>query len=38
VLDSLAREVAGRKKDPYAAVYELLERAGIPRNNVRDNG
>jgi LAO/AO transport system kinase len=38
VLDSLAREVAGRKKDPYTAVHELLERAGLPRNNVRNNG
>src|SRR6202140_5586787 len=26
-LDALAREVAGRGKDPYAAVRELLERA-----------
>jgi LAO/AO transport system kinase len=38
VLDSLAREVAGRKKDPYAAVHELLERAGLSPNNVRNNG
>src|SRR5258707_2936199 len=36
-LDSLAREVAGRKKDPYAAVPEFLERAGLSRNNVRNN-
>ncbi len=28
-LDALAREVADRKKDPYAAVHELLERAGL---------
>jgi LAO/AO transport system kinase len=27
-LDALAREVADRKKDPYAAVNELLSRAG----------
>jgi hypothetical protein len=28
-LDALAREVADRRKDPYAAVRELLSRAGI---------
>jgi LAO/AO transport system kinase len=28
-LDALAREVADRKKDPYAAVNELLSRAGL---------
>lgn len=28
-LESLAVDVASRKKDPYAAVRELLERAGI---------
>jgi LAO/AO transport system kinase len=28
-LDALAREVAERKKDPYAAVNELLSRAGL---------
>jgi LAO/AO transport system kinase len=28
-LDALAREVADRRKDPYAAVSELLSRAGI---------
>jgi LAO/AO transport system kinase len=28
-LDALAREVADRKKDPYAAVKELLSRAGL---------
>jgi len=28
-LDKLAREVAERKKDPYAAVNEVLARAGI---------
>ncbi len=37
-LDSLAREVADRRKDPYSAVHELLERAGLPPNNVRNNG
>ena len=40
-LDALAREVADRKKDPYAAVHELLSRAGLSRNNagnVRNNG
>jgi LAO/AO transport system kinase len=30
-LDALAGEVAGRKKDPYAAVRELLSRAGVMR-------
>ena len=29
VLDSLAAEVADRKKDPYTAVDELLARVGI---------
>ena len=28
-LDALAREVADRTKDPYAAVRELLSRAGL---------
>jgi LAO/AO transport system kinase len=28
-LDALAHEVADRKKDPYAAVNELLSRAGL---------
>jgi LAO/AO transport system kinase len=37
-LDTLAREVASRKKDPYTAVHELLERAGLLPNNVRNNG
>src|SRR3984893_8486657 len=32
-LDALSREVADRKKDPYAAVHELLSRAGVSRNN-----
>jgi LAO/AO transport system kinase len=31
-LDALAREVAGRKKDPYAAARELMSRAGASRN------
>ena len=31
-LDTLAREVAGRRKDPYSAVHELLARAGLSRN------
>ncbi len=31
-LDRLAEEVAARKKDPYAAVNEILARAGLPRN------
>ena len=30
-LDKLAREVAGRRKDPYAAVRELLACAGVMR-------
>src|SRR5262249_46692505 len=32
-LDVLAREVASRRKDPYSAARELIERAGRPRNN-----
>jgi LAO/AO transport system kinase len=32
-LDALSREVADREKDPYAAVHELLSRAGVSRNN-----
>lgn len=28
-LDSLAAEVAGRKRDPYSAVNEMLDRAGL---------
>src|SRR6202521_3791864 len=32
-LAALSREVADRKKDPYAAVHELLSRAGVSRNN-----
>jgi len=32
-LDALSREVADRKKDPYAAVHELLSRVGVSRNN-----
>ena len=32
LLESLAREVAGRKKDPYAAARELLAHAETPRN------
>ena len=31
-LDALAREVAGRRKDPYSAVHELLARAGLSWN------
>jgi LAO/AO transport system kinase len=31
-LDTLAREVASRRKDPYSAVHELLARAGLSRN------
>jgi LAO/AO transport system kinase len=31
-LDTLAREVADRRKDPYSAVRELLARAGLSRN------
>ena len=30
-LDALAADVAARKKDPYAAVNEIIERAGIRR-------
>jgi GTPase len=37
-LDALAREVAARRKDPYAAAHELLSRAGLSRKNVRNNG
>jgi LAO/AO transport system kinase len=37
-LDTLAREVAARRKDPYAAAGELLSRAGLSRNNFRNNG
>jgi len=37
-LDSLAHEVADRRKDPYSAVQELLQRAGLSRSNVRNNG
>ncbi len=37
-LDALAREVAARRKDPYAAVHELLSRAGLSRTNVRNSG
>jgi LAO/AO transport system kinase len=37
-LDALAREVAARRKDPYAAAQELLSRAGLSRNSVRNNG
>jgi LAO/AO transport system kinase len=37
-LEALAREVADRRKDPYAAVHELLSRAGLSRNNVRNSG
>jgi LAO/AO transport system kinase len=33
MLDRLAREVASREKDPYAAVRELLARADGARNN-----
>ena len=36
-LDALAREVAARRTDPYAAVHELLSRAGLTRTNVRNN-
>ncbi len=32
VLDLLAADVAARKKDPYAAVNEIIERAGMRRN------
>ena len=31
-LDSLAADVAARKKDPYAAVNEIIERAGLRRD------
>jgi LAO/AO transport system kinase len=31
ILDSLAAEVAARKKDPYAAVNEIIQRAGMRR-------
>ena len=37
-LDALAREVASRKKDPYAAVNELLSRAGLSQSSARSNG
>jgi GTPase len=37
-LDSLAQEVADRKKDPYAAVDELLSAAGLSKKSVRTNG
>jgi LAO/AO transport system kinase len=33
-LDALAREVADRRKDPYAAAHELLSRAGLSRKNL----
>jgi LAO/AO transport system kinase len=33
VLDALAREVAGRKKDPYAAARELLAHADASRKS-----
>jgi LAO/AO transport system kinase len=33
VLDTLAREVAGRRKDPYAAARELLEHADASRKS-----
>jgi LAO/AO transport system kinase len=32
-LDALAREVAGRRRDPYAAVRELLSRADAMRTS-----
>jgi LAO/AO transport system kinase len=35
-LDALAREVADRRKDPYAAAHELLSRAGLSRKNLGD--
>jgi LAO/AO transport system kinase len=35
-LNALAREVAARRKDPYAAAHELLLRAGLSRDNVRN--
>jgi LAO/AO transport system kinase len=31
ILDSLAAEVAARKKDPYTAVIEIIARAGLRR-------
>jgi LAO/AO transport system kinase len=31
ILDSLAAEVAGRKKDPYTALNEIIARAGLRR-------
>jgi LAO/AO transport system kinase len=34
-LDTLAREVAGRRKDPYSAVHELISRAGLPQGYAR---
>jgi LAO/AO transport system kinase len=37
-LDALAVEVAERKKDPYAAVNELLSAAGLSKKSVRTNG
>jgi LAO/AO transport system kinase len=37
-LDALAVEVAERKKDPYAAVNELLSAAGLSKESVRNNG
>ena len=36
-LDRLAREVAGRRMDPYTAVHELLSRAGLQRNKAQDS-
>ena len=32
-LDSLAADVAARKKDPYAAVNEIVERVGVRRKS-----
>jgi LAO/AO transport system kinase len=32
-LDALSREVAARKKDPYAAARELMSRAGVSRDD-----
>ena len=32
-LESLAREVAARQKDPYTAVRELMTRAGLYRSD-----
>lgn len=37
-LDALALEVAKRKKDPYAAVNELLSVAGLSKKSIRTNG